>query len=852
MIPTISQIGRGMTALALFLVLAMTSSVARAQDLGLEDDLEPIESESVRRFRELTDPDTRTDPARKDQRPPFEFYRTQVAPFDVLTYFKPNHWATLSQEFQANLADYQGQLRTAQIPLRNMPRSVAFRREARLPEGEPMRLSWPAFFPQESRTLDIELVRPGAIRPDDSTQAQLLPMMPHQMLCVVLSTDPAAFDIWKRFQALVPATADLGDQQQVERSGYYRLVIPQEAGKPNLPTHPLTWTTISHVLWDGFDPNELDVGQQRALIDWLHWGGQLIISGGATSTLALLSDSESFLSPYLPAEPSADSATLTEEDLQDLARLYPPPVWRIERLDDSQGDWTLPGMRPPGRSGTANSRYGPSEPIDLPTDRPFFLSGLSPLHEDVRWITDDQGRRFGIERRVGRGRILCLAFDPKEAPLLRWNGYDTFVRRVVFRRPEDRWNPADPNALFVLPGTELSWYRLLGRDLEPEATRPRRSAFTRPEPLTPGGLGLDDPMDAALPEAPVAAWLDTAKLPSLARQGLVTASGIEVPGSPFVLRVILAYLVALVPLNWLLCRYVLRRRELAWVIVPLLAFGFAVAVERAAAIDTGYDRACDEVHVLELQPGYPRAHLSRFTVLYSTGRETFSISYPGEPSALALPLNANLGIRGEQTIASTWQSSPEPSLLDFRVEPRSLAMVRSEQMLDLRAGLFLQDSAEGTAMIGNPTELNLRDAVLVEVGGAGGKQNRYTPIGTIPSGGTVPLPADAPSFSEIPQLPDDSAEGRPDWIDVQEFLDELCAYNWDRPEDAGALRLVAWTEALMPGQSLEPSVDRHRGLTLVVAHLRYGPPPAPDRSWYTSVRPDQMQLNRAPSESDRP
>ncbi|WP_169973222.1 hypothetical protein [Tautonia rosea] len=839
--------------MTLILVLAAASSVALAQDLGLEDDLEPIESESVRRFRELTDPEAKTDPSRKNQRPPFEFYRTQVAPFDVLTYFKPNHWTTLTQELQANLADYEGRLRTAPIPLRNMPRAVAFRREARLPEGESMRLSWPAFLPHESRTLDIELARPGAIRPDDSTQAQLLPMMPHQMLCVVLSNDPASFDIWKRYQALVPATTDLGDQQQVERSSYYRLVIPQEAGKPNLPTHPLTWTTISHVLWDGFDPSELDVGQQRALIDWLHWGGQLIISGGATSTLALLADSESFLAPYLPAEPSADSTTLTENDLQALARHYPPPVWKIERLEDPQGDWTLPGMRPPSRSATPNSRYGPIEPIDLPADRPLLLSGLAPLADDVQWITDDEGRRFGIERRVGRGRILSLAFDPKEAPLLRWKGYDTFVRRVIFRRPEDRWNPADPNALFVLPGPDLSWYRLLGRDLEPEATQPRRTVFASPEPFTPRGLGLDEPIDAALPSDPVAAWLDTAKLPSLARQGLVAASGIEVPGAPFVLRVILAYLVALVPLNWLLCRYVLRRRELAWVIVPLLAFGFAVAVERAAAIDTGYNRACDEINVLELQPGYPRAHLSRFAVLYSTGRESFSISYPGEPSALALPLNANLSIRGEQTIASTWQSSPEPSLLEFRVEPRSLAMVRAEQMLDLRSGLFLQRSAEGLETIINPTELNLRDAVLVDVGSEStGGQNRYTPIGAISAGSSVALPADRPSFSEVPQLPDDSAEERPDWINVQGFLDELCAYRWERPEDAGELRLVAWTDELMPGQNLEPSVDRHRGLTLVVAHLRYGPPPSPNGPWYTTVRPGPMLQTRTSAESDRP
>ena len=100
------------------------------------------------------------------------------------------------------------------------------------------------------------------------------------------------------------------------------------------------------------------------------------------------------------------------------------------------------------------------------------------------------------------------------------------------------------------------------------------------------------------------------------------------------LKVILTYLAALVPLNWLLCRFVLRRRELAWALVPVLALGTAVVVERAAAYDLGFDSACDEIDLLELQGGYPVGHLSRFAAIYSTGRDHYTISYPNEPTAL--------------------------------------------------------------------------------------------------------------------------------------------------------------------------------------------------------------------------
>ena len=58
----------------------------------------------------------------------------------------------------------------------------------------------------------------------------------------------------------------------------------------------------------------------------------------------------------------------------------------------------------------------------------------------------------------------------------------------------------------------------------------------------------------------VADWRDGAKLPRLARDLLEDASGITIPSSNFVLRVILAYLIVVIPLNWLICRFVLNRR----------------------------------------------------------------------------------------------------------------------------------------------------------------------------------------------------------------------------------------------------------------------------------------------------
>ena len=138
------------------------------------------------------------------------------------------------------------------------------------------------------KELTVEMVRPNSLRPDASWQANLSTLPPHQMLVLVLSKDATTkFAAWNRMSAIIPSSAER-DAGDIEKLRYYRLVLPMEPDKPALSSHPLTWTTISHAIWDGYPPDMLTFSQQQALLDWMHWGGQLIISGGAGQSFALL------------------------------------------------------------------------------------------------------------------------------------------------------------------------------------------------------------------------------------------------------------------------------------------------------------------------------------------------------------------------------------------------------------------------------------------------------------------------------------------------------------------------------------------------------------------------------------
>ncbi|MGO9601072.1 MAG: hypothetical protein ACLP7Q_24090 [Isosphaeraceae bacterium] len=850
------------------LLFAVVLTLAAAPCRPLLAQLAQTEEE---RLQILSDPEAAKKKLHKERnRARFEFFRSQVAPFDVLPMIKPFQWNTVTLELRANYEDYDGALQFFPVQLPGMPQEVVYTREARLVKEQRSRFPLQIMLPRlpREKELNIELLQPGGIRHDEIWPVPLRLLPPHQMLMVILSKESASqYVAWNRLPSLIPAAADREDPLALDLHRYYRLVMPEEADKPFLSPHPLSWAAISHIVWDGLPPEALPVSHQQALLDWLHWGGQLVVIGGAGPTFSIFR--ESFLGPYLPAEPTGENKLLGEAELKPLAEAYPPPVQPALVMDFERA---VP--RFPEEAWPTGRKYLPPAPIQPPEGKPIFVTGLRPLPGSSSIpLGEGSPNLLAVEARVGRGRVTMLTINPTDPTLLAWPGLDTLIRRVVLRRPEESFGvlhlespqPTRP----VLEGPDLSWYRITSRDAgaEADAVRWRRAGFARPpsagdrssntasgqpQVQVPGaapgpppqppsfgsqGSSSSEAEEAALRRLGVAEWRDTTRLPRLCRDLLEQASGITVPSSRFVLKVIVAYLLAVVPLNWLVCRLVFKRREWAWIAVPLLALGFAVGVERMVAYDMGYDSACDEIDLLEVHGGYFRAHLSRFASLYTTGRAKYTISYPTEPTALALPLNNERSIGGEDVTTAVWQSYPVPALHDFSVQPRSLAMFRGEQIQVLAGPIAIRDAASGRTLANN-SELELHDAVLVDFSGPG--QRRETFLGTIGPGESVAL--NVPVSGSLPEHIDGL-----DGPDPLPLLSELRSTWEDRPENDGELRLVAWVPQPVGGENFEPALDRHRGMTAVLVHLRYGDPPSPDGPRYNSLAPRAEQVSQRPA-----
>ncbi|WZO97031.1 hypothetical protein EP7_004044 [Isosphaeraceae bacterium EP7] len=780
-------------------------------------------------------------------RAPFEVFRTQVAPFDVLPYVKPSHWSTLSVELRANHDDYDGLVQTAEIPLLGLPTAMVYRRDARLVREARSRVSFQAFLPIVPKELSLALVRPDSVRPDEQWLSPMKVLEPHQMVIVVMSRETTdGYARWNQFRALQPLyLEDPTNATAVEAARYYRLVLPLEAGKPLVSPHPGSWSTISHILWDNMAPEALSPAQQQAMLDWLHWGGQLILLGGSGPSFGSLRDS--FLQPYLPGESSGESALLNAADLKPLSEAY-QPLNRPSDLDDPQPQ----PLSPQEAIERMGSQYREPVPILPASNRPIFLDLIKPRPGATPIALDaSTGRIIGAEHRVGRGRVLMLGLHPTDPAMIAWPGLDTFVRRVILRRPDeikiDHQPRFTPSGELLAPryrhlaGGDLSWYRILARDASaPTEIRaelfPQSKRISSPGESAPGNVPIVPPQsdgsflsrlsptwaqgmsatERPTTEPPVASWIDANDFPRLCRSSLETASGISIPSSRFVLKIVVSYILAVIPLNWLLCRFVLKRKEWAWLFVPILALGFAVGVERAAAYDLGYDLACDEINLIEVQPGYTRAHLTRIGSLSTSGRVRFSMSFPNDPLALALPFDHGRSLRGEEVTESIWQSSPVPLLGEIRVQPRTLSMFRAEQYVDLGGSIRIVADGKGRR-IDNGSGLELKDARVLEKTEAG---SRSFPVGTLAPGASAVLP-EAGEEGDTPAKFDGPLDPNP-------YLRLLGHSIGERPEERGEVRLVAWLPGHQPGSRLDPEVDRHRGLTMVVVHLAYPAVPGPD------------------------
>ena len=315
---------------------------------------------------------------------------------------KPGHWTSTVQPMKANYDDFVGRStvkivdeKDKPLTITNTPFSLSFSRPVLLAKGRKKFVEGEMLIPGDVAKPrgQWRLEHRDSYSPIQPKSFPLGKMPSYQYFFVVLAKEPGRYGFLKVTDAVL---APWEGEDGVPSERHYQVLLVDATKQLPLSSNALTWTSLAYLIWDEVDPSHLSPGQQQALVDWLHWGGRLIINGpDSLDTLR-----GSFLDEYLPAD-SDGSRSVTA------ATLKPWNEYWTQRTDGKN-----------------------IEPL-VPTT-PWSAIRLR-LREDASEIVDTA--KLFCERSVGQGSILVSGMQLAERDLVNWPGFDSFLNAAILRRP---------------------------------------------------------------------------------------------------------------------------------------------------------------------------------------------------------------------------------------------------------------------------------------------------------------------------------------------------------------------------------------------------------------------------------
>ncbi len=254
---------------------------------------------------------------------------------------------------------------------------------------------------------------------------------------------------------------------------------------------------------------------------------------------------------------------------------------------------------------------------DRPTRADVDLARLRPVNGASPTMTEGP-IVLAVQAQRGSGQVIFTAFDPLAPPLATWSGTADLMSRVFAPAFQDRYYGQQPSVAVGPSGT------------------PSLPHNVGTAPITNVGTGTGGNGNAALLS------------PTTASQGLLGYLE-QMPGAspptPYLFGLLLlGYVLIVGPLCfWALSR--LRRRELAWVVVPSLAIVGGLVLYVTGA---GVQRrpVVNEVRVTQLVPGSHLAQLISLGSVYLPGGGSQTVALTGRfssPPALIGDLGADAG-----------------------------------------------------------------------------------------------------------------------------------------------------------------------------------------------------------------
>ena len=789
---------------------------------------------------------------KKKEEKPFEIRPMVLQPADevINRSIKPGHVATATQLIKSNKIDYLAELETScgdkfreASDIENTQFRVRFVRPAALPKGQSKHFETLTLIPNEPDKgrgdywLHSRVRGARGGRELTSGSNPTLAMPSYQYFLVVLSSTPAAF---ANLQTLTSISAPESAYGIEDRLNLYRVILPKIDGRVPVPSTALAWTSIAYVVWDGVLPDDLTPDQQEAILDWLNWGGQLIING--PESLDKLRGS--FLHKYLPAE-SGGSKNFVQSD-----------------LDELNDNWSI------------TTKKGQLLDIRVSEKRP--LAGITlNRHEDGVFMAG--AGELVVERQIGLGRIVATALPLTDSRIKNWGSYDSFFNACLLRKPAREFytdgaleslnvrfqgledlklrapNLATAVRIFSRDvGDATNMSLPINRDLDDFGTAP--DVATRSLPQTAPYPTTEDPHFRGYHPghesySNIADWDPQSVATNRARAVLNKAAGITLPSASTILKMLAVYLGVLVPLNWCVFR-LLGRVEWAWIAAPIIAIVGAVVVVWYAQLDIGFASSRTELAILEIQGGYPRGHLTRYTSIYTSLSTSYDVHFE-DKSALAIPTFEALPGQEISRVSTSATDvrvvrANDVRMQGFTVRSNSSGMFHSEQMLPLKGSLSVMGDSERGFEVKNGTNVDIKAAGLIYRDESGALFSTW--LGDLAAETASGAKKGTRSTTAVPRFPEweqygalkvSSPEGE---ISVRPLLSLATESLKIAP---GEFRLVGYSDVEFSGFKMVPAVSQATVRTMVVAHLKHPNLPAasPDLNSIRDFRLEQPTVD---------
>ncbi|MFM2217051.1 MAG: hypothetical protein RL240_1369 [Planctomycetota bacterium] len=539
---------------------------------------------------------------------------------------KPGHWYQTRHKLKANFGDealvaslFEIDRDENPIPPWTQGIPMQFERNLSLAKGQEKTIELKVLQPEDIRPMDpsgttnpnVSIFTRYALRSIGSPLLEesflLKPMSPYQYDMLVLSREVSPFTFWRGLDCIV---WPLYEQDGKFRVTPHRIIdISEEELSNSFPNQLATMTSISHVVLNDASISRLNEEQQTAFRDWIHFGGTLIINGPE----ALASVEGSFLRSLAPLEQTSPGAF--SDDMIDLLN----NSWSLrfakgDRIPFASEVLRSKAMQIPLLQGTLASAQ---------TDQ---VNSEENAAREARWVPELEG--LVAERLVGQGRIVMTAYPMNNAMFVNWPSYSAMIHNGILRKPARTASLGlEPRVEYVGPyeGSEMNpshntRLRIWARDLDDSTMRNRGEVLS-----TSAKSELESKTKPK--QTSYGAWNSRSRIVENATDTLRASSGINVPLVNSVIKWLAAYLLVLVPLNWIVFR-LLGKLEYAWAAAPIIAVAGVFFIARGVRLDVGFTRSHTAIEFLELHNNYPRGVLSSYHALYTSLTTNYRVVLP--------------------------------------------------------------------------------------------------------------------------------------------------------------------------------------------------------------------------------